>query len=367
MSNNSNNGNVSSKSVKIDSTIQKFYSSLNTPIFFCVDREILWHNDAAKLLFENRHFRQYVLQLKKPKSETTKSFICDEFYYKILMRPFDDAFFLEVIEHWSLSSTFDSSLSAFDAPEVLDTVVRNSSHQIFQAVSSLSKIMEGLGNLSNLKHLDEVANATYRMLRATNLYYEYNLLMQGKMNTEIVDIFSEIDALCSTVNSLMQKSGVSFSWTVPEDKLFCDIDMHKFGFALFHLICNAYMFTSPKNEVKVVAQKCDDGLIKVEIIDKGAGISAGILDKVINPYFSYDSVTGDVAGCGLGLTYASVFVKNSGGTLTISSEGGETVVSILMPVVAVPDSAGFSSHVADYEMGRYYYMVSTMSNLVLDF
>lgn len=353
--------------IKIDSTLQKFYSGLSTPIFFCITREILWYNESAKVLFENRHFRQYVLQLNQPKNETVKTFICDERYYKILMRPFEKAFFLEVVDQWSLSSTFDTSLSSFDAPEVLDTVVRNSSHQIFQALTSLNKVLEKLDDLPNLKHLDQVADATYRMLRATNLYHEYNLLMQGKMNTEIVDIFSEIEVLCSTVNSLMQKSGVSFSWVVPSEKIFCDIDMHKFSFALFHLICNAYMFTSPHNEVKVVAQKCDDNLIKIEIFDKGAGINPGIMDKIVNPYFSYDSVTGDVAGCGLGLTYASVFVKNSGGTLTISSENGETMVSIMMPVVTLPDSAGLSSHVVDYETGKYYYMVSTMSNSMLDF
>lgn len=361
------NNKMENNKVQIDSTIQKFYSDLTTPIFFCTTREILWHNSAANSLFENRHFRQYVLQLDRPKKETVKVFICDERYYKILLRPFNNAFFIEVIDQWLLSSTLDSSLSSFDAPEVLDTVVRNASHQIFQAVTSLSKVLEEANNLSNLKYLDQVADATYRMLRATNLYNEYSLLMRGKMNSEIVDIFSEIDALCSTVNSLMQKSGIEFSWVVPNEKVFCDIDMHKFSFALFHLICNAYMFTSPKNEVKVVAQKCDDNLIKIEIIDKGLGISPGIIDKVITPYFSYDSMTGDVAGCGLGLTYVSVFVKNSGGTLTISSENGETVVSVMMPVAILPDAAGLSSHVVDYKTGKYYYMVSTMSNSMLDF
>ena len=352
---------MNNSNIKIDSTIQKFYSGLTTPIFFCTAREIVWHNDAAKSLFENRHFRQYVLQLKQPENETVKAFICDECYYKILMRPFDGAFFLEVVDHWSLSSTFDTSLSEFDAPEVLDMVVRNSSHQIFQALTSLNGVLEGIGNLSNLKYLDKVADATYRMLRATNLYYEYKLLIQGKMNPEIVDIFSEIDALCSTVNSLMQKSGVSFSWVVPKEKIFCDIDMHKFGFALFHLICNAYTFTSSENEIKVVVTHENDNLLKIEILDRGVGVSAGILDKVFNPYFSYDKMTGDIAGCGLGLTYASVFVKKSGGTLTLCSENGQTNVSMSIPIAVVKNSDGLSSHVVDYELGKYERLVATMS------
>lgn len=352
---------------KIDSTMEKFYSGLSTPIFFCRACEILWHNDAAKPLIENANFRRYVLLLKQPKAENTKVFICDDYYYKVLIRPFEGAFFLEVVEYWAVSSTLDTSLSSFDAPAVLDMVVRNSSHQILQAVTSLSKVLEDCGNLLSLQYLDKIADSTYRVLRATNLYYEYNLLMKGKMNPEIVDVFSEIDALCSTVNSLMQKSGIPFSWSVPSEKIFCDIDMHKFSFALFHLICNAYMFTSPKNEVKVVAEFCNNNLIKIKVTDKGSGIGSGILDKVVNPYFSYDSSTGDVAGCGLGLTYASVFVKKSGGTLSIDSENGETNVTILISVVPLSETTGLASHVVDYETGKYDYMVSTMSNLMLNF
>ncbi len=351
---------------KLDNTIQKFYSKLKTPIFYCNVREIVWHNESATNLFKNHHFRQYILQLKQPKCELTKVFICDEHYYKVLIRPFDDAFFLEVVEHWSLNSTLDTSIS-LNAPEILDSVVRNSSHQIFQATVALSKVLEELDLIQNLKYLDKIADATYRMLRATNLYYEYDLLLQGKTITEIVDIFGEIDALCSTVNSLMQKSGVIFNWSVPSDKIFCDIDIHKFSFALFHLICNAYTFTVAKNEIKVVVENVDNKLIKIEITDNGSGISPGILDKVVNPYFSYDSLTGDVAGCGLGLTYATVFVKNSGGTLTINSENGQTTVSVTLPVTAISESEGLSSHVVDYEIGKYGYLVATMAKFMLEF
>lgn len=350
--------------VELESSIQKFYGSLKTPIFLCNFREILWHNDAAEDLFKNRHFRQYVLQIKRPEGEQTKVFICDEFYYKILIRPFEDCFFLEVIENWSLTSTLEASIS-LEAPEVIDAVVRNSSHQIFQAITPLSKLLENSNEISSLTYLDSIANATYCVLRATNLCYEYSMLMKGQSNLEIVDIFGEIDVLCSTVKSLMQKSGVPFSWRVPNEKVFCDIDIHKFSFSLFHLICNAYKFTSSENEIKVNVEHCEGNILKVEIFDKGSGISSGILDKVFNPYFSYDKLTGDIAGCGLGLTYASVFAKKSGGTLTLISENGQTVVSMAIPIVEVAKSDGLASHVVEYGAGKYECLVSTMSKAMI--
>ncbi len=349
--------------VEIDSSIKKFYENLKTPVFFCNTREVLWHNEAADDLFKARKFRQYVLQLNDPSEETTKVFICDGQYYKILLRPFEKNFFLEVAESWPFTSTFDTLIS-LSASEILDSVARNSSHQIFQSMSCLNKVLEKQNDMASLRYLDKIANSTYRVLRAVNVYREYNLLLQGKTNLEAVDIFSEIDALCSTVNSLMQKSGVSFFWEVPSDKVFCDIDIHQFSLALFHLICNAYMFNVENKEIRVVAQKTGNDFLRIDVFDHGTGISPQILDKVTVPYFSYDSATGDVAGCGLGLTYVAIYIENVGGTLTIDSGDGKTVVSISLPIGCVSEPDGLSSHIVDYGSGKYEYMVSTMAKFM---
>lgn len=353
-------------SVDLKSSIQKFYDSLKTPVFLCSFHEVLWHNDSAKALFNSRQFRKYLLQIKQPQTEKIKVFICDDFYYKIVIRPFEDYYFLEVIESWPLTSTLDVSIS-LEAPEVVDAVVRNSAHKIFQSINSLSKVLEKSDEISSLKYIDVIANSTYCVLRTTNLCYEYGQLMKGKLNLELVDIFSEIDALCSTVNSLMQKSGVPFIWKVPNEKFFCDIDIHKFSFALFHLICNAYTFTSAKNEIKVIVEHGDEGVLKVEVLDKGCGVSSGILDKVFTPYFSYDKMTGDIAGCGLGLTYAAVFAKNSGGTLTLCSDNGQTSVLMIIPVSNISQIDGMSSHVVEYGAGKYGNLVATMAKAMLEF
>lgn len=350
--------------IEIDGSIKKFYENLKTPVFFCNAREILWHNEAAEDLFKTRKFRQYVvLQTKEPREETTKVFVCDGQYYKILLRPFEKMFFLEVAESWPFNSTFDTLIS-LSASEILDSVARSSSHQIFQSMTRLNEVLEKQNDMASLRYLDKIANSTYRVLRAVNVYREYNLLLQGKTNLEAVDIFGEIDALCSTVNSLMQKSGVAFVWKVPSEKVFCSVDIHQFSLALFHLICNAYVFNVENREIRVVAQKTESGLLQIDVSDHGTGISPQILDKVTVPYFSYDSSTGDVAGCGLGLTYAAIYVEKVGGTLTIDSGEGRTVVSISMPINCVSESAGLSSYVVNYGSGKYDYMVSTMAQFM---
>ena len=68
---------------------------------------------------------------------------------------------------------------------------------------------------------------TLRLVRLIGESRAKNMLLRGKMDMEVVDIFGEIDALCCSIKSIMRKSATPFSWTVPNEKLFCKTDMHK--------------------------------------------------------------------------------------------------------------------------------------------
>ena len=180
------------------------------------------------------------------------------------------------------------------------------------------------------------------------------------MNAEIVDIFVEIDALCSAIKSLIGKSQISFEWDVPDDKIFCDIDMHKLGFALFHIICNSYRFSSPGSEIKVVARLDEYNFVQIDVYDNGVGISKDKLDKVLKPFFSYDSSSGDIAGVGLGLTYVGLFADKVNGSVKITSTSEGTKVSLSMQIGPLSDVMGLSSHIVNYGDGKYDNMVLSL-------
>ena len=223
--------------------IKQYYDGLKTPVFLCIDQDIVWYNIAAEGLIKDVNFRNCIVQIGNPPDREEVQFVtCGGFQYKLLVRACDDDFFVEVIEMKNLKSV----VCAYDligGVESMENTVRKSSHQIFQSISSLSDIFERLDNHNALEHLDSISDGAYGILRAANLYYEYNLLLKNDMELEVVDIFSEVEALCSSVNSIMGKSKTSFVWSIPNGKLFCNVDMHKLSFALFHLICNSYYFS----------------------------------------------------------------------------------------------------------------------------
>lgn len=343
--------------------IQQYYNGLKTPVFLCVEKDIVWYNVAADELIKNENFRNCIMQIGSPTDREEVQFVtCGGLQYKLLIRPCDEEFFVEVIETRKLNSVV-CAYEVVGGVESMENTVRKSSHQIFQSIASLNDIFEKLGQHNVLEHLDNISDGTYGILRAANLYYEYNLLLKNKLELEIVDIFSEVEALCSSVKSIMSKSTTSFTWSIPEGKLFCNVDMHKLGFALFHLICNSYCFTSGKNEIKIVVDSVTNEYVQIQVIDKGCGVSAENLDRVFEPFYSYNPLTGDTAGCGLGLTYANDLVNKLGGTLSFNSSESKTVVSIMIPVQFASYSMDLSSDIMEYGIGKYDPMVSTMVTL----
>ena len=67
-----------------------------------------------------------------------------------------------------------------------------------------------------------------------------------------------------------------------------------------------------KNTGKVIlkTQLLDDGTIEVRVIDNGAGIDAGIIDKLFNPF-----QTSKTSGMGMGLSISRSIIEDHGGRI----------------------------------------------------
>ncbi len=67
----------------------------------------------------------------------------------------------------------------------------------------------------------------------------------------------------------------------------------------------------------------------VKITDSGSGIPAEIKDKIFTPFFT-TKPTGE--GTGLGLDIVNKIIDKHQGTIEVTSEPGNTVFSIWLPV-----------------------------------
>ncbi|MBI3008168.1 MAG: HAMP domain-containing protein [Candidatus Omnitrophica bacterium] len=104
---------------------------------------------------------------------------------------------------------------------------------------------------------------------------------------------------------------------------------------LMNLILNAADASRDGGEIVVKIQRFApapgpagaSGIARLEVIDKGEGISPDILDRIWDPFF-----TTKHEGTGLGLAICRQIVQDHGGTIKIDSEPGKgTVVAVTFP------------------------------------
>ena len=94
--------------------------------------------------------------------------------------------------------------------------------------------------------------------------------------------------------------------------------------AIDNLLDNAHKYTEDPGEPVVMAARCADGVVVVEVRDHGVGMDAADVSRLFEPFFRADrSRTRGSGGLGLGLALAKRILVAHGGTLAITSAPGE--------------------------------------------
>jgi signal transduction histidine kinase len=96
-----------------------------------------------------------------------------------------------------------------------------------------------------------------------------------------------------------------------------------------NLITNAVEAMSGGGELTVTAVQ-DKGTIILSFVDTGRGIDPKALPKIFEPFFSTKP---EVKGVGLGLSISYGIIRRHGGEIRVKSQPGETVFSVVLPVL----------------------------------
>ncbi len=103
-------------------------------------------------------------------------------------------------------------------------------------------------------------------------------------------------------------------------------DSKKLRQALLNLVLNAMQASTKGSTVTLeVAKSCSDGSAVLRVIDRGAGMTAEVIDRIRKPYF-----TTKEGGSGLGIAVARGIIEQHGGTLRFESTAGRGTTAIVI-------------------------------------
>lgn len=150
-----------------------------------------------------------------------------------------------------------------------------------------------------------------------------------------------LDAISRTSGYASQHS-VSINCEVQDisghesEEIFVEGDRDKLLSVFINLLDNAIKYSRPGGTVRAV-QIIEKNYVRLEIIDKGIGISSEDLPHVFDRFYRADkSRTAESAqrGSGLGLSISRFLVEAHGGTISIDSQPGVgTTVTVRVPIL----------------------------------
>ncbi|MGB0890093.1 MAG: sensor histidine kinase, partial [Solirubrobacterales bacterium] len=210
--------------------------------------------------------------------------------------------------------------------------IANASHELRTPLFSLGGYVE----LMREEDLDEQTQSEFlnimhdQIHRMTKLATD--LLDLSKLDTGSVDIQIERVDLCKLAKGVArefdpqaanEESEVTVS--VPEDlRALCDPD--RTAQVVRILIDNALHHTPDGTAINVEARE-EDGLVLLMVNDDGPGIPPEDINRIFDRFHTGDKT----GGTGLGLSIAKEMAVAMGGKLTVQSQPGETVFTLMLP------------------------------------
>lgn len=127
-----------------------------------------------------------------------------------------------------------------------------------------------------------------------------------------VNLVPKIKNAIALLDASFKKAQVKYLVKIEEEELLLKADPIQITQIIFNLTINAIYFSPPQGLVTIEAFRSSNQII-LKIIDEGKGISAEVIEKIFQPFFT-TKPTGD--GSGLGLSVVHGIVKSHKGYLS---------------------------------------------------
>ncbi len=177
------------------------------------------------------------------------------------------------------------------------------------------------------------ATNTDRLSRLINDILDVEHLDSGKavLEREAVDIADLVGETVAEMRLVGDQHGVTIRNEC--DRVMVNADPDRVEQVLVNLLGNAIKFSAPGDQV-VVTAVADDGVARIDVIDRGRGIPEELRRNIFNRFEQVDSSDSrEKGGVGLGLAISEGIVRQHGGRIWVeSSVGMGSTFSFTLPL-----------------------------------
>lgn len=214
------------------------------------------------------------------------------------------------------------------------------SHELLtplQSIWSTIDVVESRGRI-------EAGDASFRRLKESTRslrgrisdLLDFAKMSSGRLETRIrgFQLDKLIDTALRDVEEALAERNLDVHWEAgPELGQRIYSDPARLRQVIDNLLTNAIKYTE-RGGITIVAElRPEQGLLRVEISDTGAGIAPEAMARLFEPFYRSPLTAGMAEGSGLGLAVVRSLVELMGGTIRFDSRQGQgTAVTVEVPI-----------------------------------
>lgn len=162
--------------------------------------------------------------------------------------------------------------------------------------------------------LSTIENRSKGLIKFIDAYREYTSLPKPKMAT--VRLQELLEHVAHLMRTELKKTKINFSYKCDSEFLTIQADVELIEQVLINLLKNAIeALAETENPTLELIGRYEENVIKIEVVDNGAGIIKEAIDHIFVPFY-----TTKRTGSGIGLSLSRQIMQMHNGTIAVESE-----------------------------------------------
>jgi len=247
------------------------------------------------------------------------------------------------IERLDLSRHMEAARVEAETERLRSALLASLSHDLKTPLASIlgaATTLRSYGSLIDAPARDDLVDTIEteagRMTRFVGNLLDLSRLEAGtiRLDRSAIDLADQVSSATARVGPALKQRPVDID--IPADIPFVMADALLLEHVLINLLENAAKYTAEGSRIAIAARR-ENGSVRLEIADEGAGIPEADLSRIFEKYYRAEDRDRRSAGAGLGLAICKGFMTAMGGDIFAANRAGGqgAVFTLVFPAALV--------------------------------